>query len=78
VNIYRLNPGNRAQYTRDSSGNISFEPDHIPPCISPEQDTENRAQNEQSRRSGDQAIFVYNTLLSFIIMCFIHITIDFP
>ncbi|HJT47450.1 MAG TPA: DNA polymerase domain-containing protein [Nitrososphaeraceae archaeon] len=54
---YRLNPENRAQITRDNqgdiSGDISFEPNHIPPCISPEQNSENRAQNDCFRRSDD-------------------------
>ena len=50
---YRLNPENRAQNTRDSSGDIPFEPNHISPCISPKENAINRAQNEQLRRSGD-------------------------
>jgi hypothetical protein len=37
VNIYRLNPENRAQITKDNqrdiSGDISFELDHISPCV---------------------------------------------
>jgi hypothetical protein len=32
---------------------MPFEPNHISPCISPEENAENRAQNEQLRRSGD-------------------------
>ena len=50
---YRLNPENRAQVTRDNpgdaSGNMPFDVNHI----SPEENGENHAQNEQLRRSGD-------------------------
>jgi hypothetical protein len=49
---------------------MSFEPDHIPPCISPEENTKNRAQNEQLRRSdytGDiclqYIIVIYHNVL---------------
>ena len=70
MNIYRLNPENRAQNTRDKPGDISFEPDHIPPCISPEENAENRAQNEQLRRSGysgdicSQCIIVFTMVIT--------------
>ena len=50
---YRLNPENRAQITKDNPGDISFDINHVSPCISPEENAENRAQNEQLRRSGD-------------------------
>jgi DNA polymerase elongation subunit (family B) len=54
---YRLKPDNRAQITKgnlgDISGDRSFELNHISPCISPEDNADNRAQNEQLRRSGD-------------------------
>jgi hypothetical protein len=54
---YRLNPENRAQITKDNpgdtSGDMSFNVNHIPPCISPEENAEIRAQNEQLRRSVD-------------------------
>ena len=54
---YRLKPENRAQVTRDNPddtpGDMSVEVNHISPCISPEENGENRAQNERLRRSGD-------------------------
>ena len=50
---YRLKPENCAQITRDNSGDMSFDVNHISPCISPEENGENCAQNEQLRRSGD-------------------------
>jgi DNA polymerase elongation subunit (family B) len=50
---YRLNPENCAQIISDNPGHISFEPNHISPFISPEQNAKNPAQNEQLRRSGD-------------------------
>ena len=46
-------PENCAQITRDNSGDISFDINHISPCISPEENAENRAKNKQLRRSGD-------------------------
>jgi hypothetical protein len=52
VNIYRLNPENRAQITKDNLGDISFELYHISPCISPEENGKNDTQNEQLRRLG--------------------------
>jgi hypothetical protein len=52
-----LRPENRAQITRDSScdtpGDIYVNANNISPCISPEENAENLAQNKQSRRSGD-------------------------
>ncbi|HJT49028.1 MAG TPA: DNA polymerase domain-containing protein [Nitrososphaeraceae archaeon] len=54
---YRLNHESCAQIVSDNpgdiSGDISFELNSISPCISPEQKTENRAQNDCFRRSGD-------------------------
>jgi hypothetical protein len=50
---YRLKPENRARIIKDRSGDISFEPNHISPCISPEENSENHAQHEKLRRSGD-------------------------
>ena len=50
---YHLNPENRAENTRDNPGDTSFDINHISPCISPEENAENRAQNEELRRSGD-------------------------
>jgi hypothetical protein len=46
---YRLNHENRAQITRDNPGDMSFDINHILHCISPEENSENRAQNEQLR-----------------------------
>ena len=46
---YRLNSENRAQITKDNPSDISIEINDI----SPEENTENRAQNKQLRRSGD-------------------------
>ena len=50
---YRLNAENRAKITIDNPGDISLELNHISPCISPEENAKNRAQNRQLRRSGD-------------------------
>ena len=50
---YRLDLENHAQNTRDNLGDISFKPDRISPCISPEENDVNRTQNGQLRRSGD-------------------------
>jgi hypothetical protein len=50
---YRLSSENRAQFTKNNSGDMSFGPNHISPCISPEENAQNRAQNEKLRRSGD-------------------------
>jgi DNA polymerase elongation subunit (family B) len=54
---YRLNPENCAQITRDSPGDtpcdMSFDLNHTSPCVSPEENTKCRAQNEKLRRSGD-------------------------
>jgi hypothetical protein len=35
------------------SGDMPSDVNHISPCISPEENAENRAQNEQLRRSDD-------------------------
>jgi hypothetical protein len=32
---------------------MSFDINHVSPCVSPEEDGENLAQNEKLRRSGD-------------------------
>jgi hypothetical protein len=50
---YRLNFENRAQITNDDPGDMYFDEEHVSPCISPEENAENSAQNEQLRRSGD-------------------------
>ncbi len=54
---YRLKPENRAQVTidnqGDTSGDMHLDINRISPCISPEENGENCAQNEQLRRSGD-------------------------
>jgi DNA polymerase I len=54
---YRLKPGDCAPVSIDnsynSSGDISFDVNHVSPCISPEENGENRAQNRHIRRSGD-------------------------
>ena len=50
---YRLKSENCAQIIKDNSGDISHKPDHISPCISPEENAQNHAQNEELRRSGD-------------------------
>ena len=54
---YRLNLDNRAQVTidnqGDTSGDLHLDTNRISPCISPEENSENRAQNGQLRRSGD-------------------------
>ena len=62
---YRLKPENGAQITKDNPGDIFFELNHISPCISPEGNGENHAQNEHFRRSGDTGDICYNKLLSF-------------
>jgi hypothetical protein len=46
---YRLKPENRAQITKYNPGDMSLKLNHI----SPEENAENSAQNEQFRRSGD-------------------------
>ena len=48
-----LSPENRAQITKDNPSYMSFELNHISPCISSEENSENHAQNELLRRSGD-------------------------
>jgi DNA polymerase I len=50
---YRLNSEDRAQITRDNPGDISIVSNNVSPCILPEENTQNHAQNEQLRRSGD-------------------------
>ncbi|HEY7082527.1 MAG TPA: hypothetical protein VH500_22790 [Nitrososphaeraceae archaeon] len=42
---YRLKSENCAQITKDNQGDMSFEPNHISPCVSPEENTKNRPQN---------------------------------
>ncbi len=48
-----LNHENRAQITRDISGDASgdmcFNMNHISPCVSPDENAKNRAQNGQLR-----------------------------
>jgi DNA polymerase elongation subunit (family B) len=50
---YRLKAENCAQTIRDNPGDMSFGVNNMSHCISPEENGENPAQNEQLRRSGD-------------------------
>jgi hypothetical protein len=54
---------------------MSFDINHISPCISPEENAQNRAQNKQLRRSGDTGdiclyhiIVIIETITQFFIL----------
>jgi hypothetical protein len=65
---YRLNTGNLSQNTIDNPGDIYIDANHVSPCISPEENTKNRAQNEQLRRSGDAGDIGSQRIISIIII----------
>ena len=75
---YRLKSDNHAQVAKDNQGDMSFHVNHISPCISPEENTENRAQNEQLRRSGDTGDIYLQHIIVILFLILWHIITCVP